>query len=495
MYFIGIDIGTTNTKLCLFRTPDFKCIYKYTFLTPKESFNNESNFQINDIYSGIKKGLKIISSKVKYIEEIKNISVASVGEAGVIIDANGETIGPCITWYDTRTSDQLQEIKTNISSEEIYDITGVPPHTNYSLSKILWLRENYSNKFNKFHKWLCIAEYIVFKLTGCIYSEYSLASRTMVFDLKNKKWSDRIISATGLNRNIFPQIIGAGQQVGTILKSISEETGLSDKTTVSIGGHDHMCGAIAAGLDSDNGLLNSTGTTEGILALTNEPKINNDFFRYNLSNGIYVLDQYYTIFASLPAAGLTIEWYAKNILNEPSIDKSICMLESIAEYKHDIIFIPHLRGSGPPYRSINSKCLLYGIRENSKSLDILYAIFEGLCFELKNLIDSMEELLLKKYSSVKVIGSACKNPFWLQLKADILNKEIISYKADEAVAKGAAILAAYKNEYVSSLDVHRDYNIYTPNPQKAEMYAEIFMNSYMPLYNFKKIFEKNREGD
>lgn len=496
MYFIGVDIGTTNTKLCLFKTPDFKCIYKYSFITPKENLGNESNFQIDDIYTGIKKGLRIIESKVRCIDEIKNISIASVGEAGVIINRDGEAIGPCITWYDTRTAKQLQEIKNNVSAEDIYNIAGIPAHTNYSLNKILWLKENYPDRFGEFYKWLCTAEYIAFKLTGCINSEYSLASRTMALDLSKREWSGEMADAAGLNKNIFPQLTESGLEIGTILKSVSEETGLSNKTTVSIGGHDHMCGSIAAGVYSDDTLLDSTGTTEGMLALTNGHRISRDFFKSCLSNGVYVLNKYNTIFASLPTAGLAVEWCVKNILSgDCDIDGAVSKLDSFAWYQHDIIFIPHLRGSGPPYRSIDSKCLLYGVNENTKDLDILYAVFEGLCFELKNLVKSMEGLLLKEYDFIKVIGSACRNPFWLQLKADVLNKEIISCEIDEAVAKGAAILSAYKNNYISSLDIPGDYITYSPDPKKAEMYEEKFANSYMPLYNLKRSFEENKGGN
>lgn len=493
MYFIGIDIGTTNTKLCLFSAPDFKCRYKYSFSTPKENIGNESNFKIEDIISGIKKGLEDIVSKVKYPDSIINISIASVGEAGVIIDKNGKTIGPCITWYDKRTMPQLREISNIVSVRDIYDITGIPAHSNYSLTKILWLKENCPQKAHEFYKWLCIAEYVAFKMTGEIKSEYSLASRTMAFDINKKKWSSKMVSTLKSKEDIFPDAVESGKEIGTILKSFSEQTGLSSKTTVSIGGHDHMCGSIAAESYSEDSLLDSTGTTEGVLALSDKPVTNQKFFSAFLSNGIYVIQNLYTIFASLPSAGLAIEWYVKNFMNNNESIDSITeeLYKNSSTFSHNIIFIPHLRGSGPPYRNPDSRCLIYGINEKSTRLDELYAIFEGLCYELKNLIETMEQLAHKKYGSVKVIGSACRNPFWLQLKADILNKMIISYDIDEAVAKGAAILSAYKNGYIDDLNIHEKCKIFKPNEKMAVKYKYIYEDEYLPLYNAKKAFENN----
>ena len=121
------------------------------------------------------------------------------------------------------------------------------------------------------------------------------------------------------------------------------------------------------------------------------------------------------------------------------------------------IFIPHVRGSGPPRRSIDSQGLFYGITENTTKEDMLLIIFQSLCFELKNLLSSIEGLRKEDFEEIRVIGSACKNKLWLRLKADILERKILVCKADEAVSRGAAILGAYKNGYIQDKNRCRNW--------------------------------------
>ena len=152
-----------------------------------------------------------------------------------------------------------------------------------------------------------------------------------------------------------------------------------------------------------------------------------------------------------------------------------------------------MRGSGPPKRSVKTKALFYGITEGTTKEELLLIIFQGLCFELKNLLDSIEELTVQKFSEIKVIGAACKNRLWLKLKADILGRDIAAYEIEEAVSKGAAILGAYKNGYIKDLNItEKSETIRKIKPDKraAEYYNKIFNEIYKPFYNFKTDIEK-----
>lgn len=487
--FIGIDIGTTNVKICLFSFPQFLCLYKYSFKTPIIIRDAESEFNINEIWDNIIKGLKEIPMEFKAKFSIKGISIASVGESGVLVNNDDETLGPAITWYDKRTKNQLEYIKDRINPKDIYKITGLPCHTNYSINKILWIRDNIDNKKYKNYKWLCIAEYFAYKFTGTMKSEFSLASRTMALDLEKKQWSNELLNRLDIDTNIFPDLVSAGQAVGKIKETIAKEISMSTDISIAIGGHDHMCGSIAAEMNSEEQVLNSTGTTEGLLVLQNKANTYEEFYNEALSKGIDTIDEYYTLFGSLPAAGYSVEWALKNFFGDDyGIDDLMKKINLDTVCENKLIYIPHLRGSGPPNRYVNAKGFLYGITEEHSKVDILKGVLEGLCYELKNLIDKIEELTKSDFNSVKVIGSACKNPVWLQMKADILNKRIISYKVDEAVAKGAAILMAFKTGYLKTIDNISSFEkieIYEPNKERVKMYSDIFNNMYKPFYKYK----------
>ena len=493
MYFIGIDVGTTNCKICLFARPDFTLESKYSFVTPKINHGETSDFDMEKLWAGIVEGMREIIKNVKDPDEIKHISVASVGEAGVLTDSAGNIAGPVMTWYDTRTRKISEAVIKKTGRQKIYNITGLPAHSNYSLNKILWIKENV-DKYPKDAKWLCMAEYISYKFTGVRKAELSLASRTMALDIKNKKWSGDILNNVEVEKDIFSELAESGEITGTVSREVREKTGLSEKTTVSTAGHDHMCGSVAAGLYDENSMLNSTGTTEGLLFLKREPGLGNNYFNSNFSNGVHVLKDLYTVYSSLPSAGYAVEWFKKkfdvsddefNKITEELYEK---IIHKDYEPKAEGIFIPHLRGSGPPKRSIRSKALFYGITEGITKEEALLIVFQGLCFELKNLLNSIEKLTEHRFSEIKVIGAACRNKLWLKLKSDILNRNIAAYEIDEAVSKGAAVLGAYKNGYIENLNITEksgSIRKITPDKKAAEYYNMVFSEIYKPFYDFK----------
>lgn len=497
MYSIGIDVGTTNCKVCLFHLPEFNLVKKVSFTTPKITTTTTSDFDIDLLWSGIVSGLKEISTVIADPENILSIGIASVGEAGVLLDSSDNVIGPVITWYDTRSKPQLDRFLNSIGESSIYEITGIPAHSNYSLNKINWILENEAAG-KKPSKWLCLAEFIAFKLSGEKRSEFSLASRTMALDIKNKSWSEEITAKAGLSVNLFSPLVQSGEGIGTLLPSLATFTGLNEKISVAICGHDHMCGSVAVGLTKEDQMLNSTGTTEGLLIVSKNSYVNDEFYNAKISNGIHVLNGLNTLYASLPSAGYAIEWY-KNIFDLTSNEFIELVNDLNNRYTNGVlkksegIFIPHLRGSGPPRRSIFSRAVLYGIDDKTSKHDVLQYVFEGLCFELKFLLETYEALTNKKYKTIKVIGAACKNEYWLKLKATILNRDIVSYEIDEAVSKGAAILSATgKGHEINCAEFDNDslHKKFSPNVKEVSAYESTYKNIYKPIYEAKMNVEQ-----
>lgn len=493
MYTIGIDIGTTNCKVCLFSIPSLELVNQYSFITPKIVDGENTDFDVRLIWAGVLHGLKTVTKRLEDISQVKALAVASVGEAGVLLDQHDNIIGPALIWYDTRPKQQLNNILSIIDIEHIYEITGIPAHSNYSINKIKWLQDNINNANNEGHKWLCLAEYIAFKLSGIKRAEYSLASRTMALNIAEMNWDDQLINAAKISPTLFCPLVQAGVAIGNVTSEVANQTGLSTSTRVAIAGHDHMCGSIAVGLQREDQILNSTGTTEGLLVVTGTVNNTNDFFRAKVSNGMHVLPGLHSLYASLPSAGYAIEWF-RNLfgLDMPAF---LTMVDTLRNEKNlviaktlDGIFIPHLRGSGPPDRNTWSKALIYGLDDKSRPEDILRFVFQGLCFELRNLLDLYETLTGNNYPVVNVIGAACKNPYWLQLKANILNRVIVACNVDEAVSKGAAMLAAKAiGVNIECLQVTDEENTlrYLPESDAVSHFQEIYDWVYKPIYESK----------
>lgn len=500
MYCIGIDIGTTNCKVCLFELPSYRPAYLYRFPTPKRDHSSFVAFDEQAMWEGVRHGMREAASSIEDANAIVSVAVASVGQSIVVVDEQGRTIGPVIAWYDKITGEQAERIQRTVGRERLYGIAGIPSHSNHSLTKLLWLFAHYPNEMASAHRWMCMADYIVYRLTGKICTEHTLASRTLAFDLSRKEWSADILEALQLDIRIFPDVAASGTVIGRLLPDIGKGLGLGTHTAVVNAGHDHMAGSVCTGLHGGNELLNSTGTTEGLLALSAHPLLGAEPMETNLSNGLYVNGSDYTLYGSMPTAGYAFEWYAGLFLDDPS--ELNPMLERLNEaysanpdalIERLVAFIPHLRGSGPPDRRQQAKAVLYGMTDQTKKEHILFSVIAGLCFELKGLLESMERLLQRRFDTIKVTGPASQNPLWLQLKADILGRQMTAFHQDEPVACGAAILgtAALQpaGKDYGSRGIGAASAFYRPNPSSARKMDHYYTTIYSRLQRHKRELE------
>lgn len=495
MYAIGIDIGTTNVKVCLFKLPNFELIAVQKFSTPTRYNEYGSEFLMEVLWDNLKNSILEVSTTLEDIEMIKTISIASAAQSIVFYDYRANVIKPTITWYDSRSQNEARDINKMLGPKYIYETTGIISHSNHSLTKLIWLKNHQYDIFKKIKKWTCLSGFVAFKLTGEYATEQSLASRTLLMDISNKTWSQSILDNQDLDINIFPEILESGMPITQLKPNIAKELGLSMEVTVAISGHDHMAGSVCTDLNSTDEILNSTGTTEGLLLLNNEPILGELARDNSVSNGLYVKDNLISIYSSLPTAGYSINWFINTFLECFEVFEkysselyNIYCNEPRSLLKKLVLFIPHLRGSGPPDRDFNAKALYYGLKDSTTEKELLFSTLVGLCLELRILNDIYEPFKIEATKRIKVIGPAVKNPLWLQLKADILNAEIIAYQINEPVAKGAAIVANLKQGYIDEIPIE-NYEIYFPNQENNENFSMYYNKLYLPFMNIKKKFD------
>ena len=264
---IGIDIGTTSWKAAAFRfNGEMVAIQKTPTVT--QNYAKGQNFydpqQLWRDTSEIIK--KVIESCDK--EEIAGISVSSMAESVVPINSSGETCFPIIPWFDTRSIQEANKANSLIGRQRLFELTGLDPNPVFSLLKIAWIKQNFPDIYRQATKWLQMADYIYMKLCGVQVTDHSLATRTMAYDLKKGSWSEEILSAMDIPVTVFPEIIMSGTCIGKVNKAASLATGLPEGTPVVVGGNDHPCATIPAGVLSGKKILNSSGTAESFLYLT-----------------------------------------------------------------------------------------------------------------------------------------------------------------------------------------------------------------------------------
>jgi sugar (pentulose or hexulose) kinase len=291
-------------------------------------------------------------------------------------------------------------------------------------------------------RWLNVAEHLAAVMTGERWSEPSLASRTMALDLSTGTWSAEVCGFFGLDVDVFPPLRPAAEGL-PMTSAFARRVGLGGGVRVHVAGHDHMVGAVGAGLRPGE-LLNSTGTTEGLLLLRDAPSLDARAERSKLANGLPCAGSGFTLFASIPTGGSAFATLQR-LLGLDADRLGACVLDLHARYVRgglDLeaapLVLPQFRGSPPPTKDPQARGAISGLRSDTGPDEVVLGCFLGLALQMGDVL----ELFRVPTGQVKVIGPASGNPLWLQLKADLLGTPLSASRFGEVVSRGAQALAS-----------------------------------------------------
>lgn len=288
--YITIDLGTTNIKIILWNE-EGKILKKESISTPIERDKTINPLRLISTIEEITERFK-----KKYKDKIIGISIGGMAESGLLIDKKGRPLTPIYTWLDRRGEEELNILK-KLSKERIFEITGLKINPKYSLAKILWIKNHHKDLWRDSYKWLNAIDFINYQFTGKPITDYSLASRMLLFDIRNKKWSEEILNLCEIPMEKLPEIKPAG--------SIIEEK----KQVYVLGGHDHPIGSLT--LDLSKTLYDSWGTAEALLINTNSPMLMESIRKSGYSVG-YIWNDLYYVIAGIPYSGGIMKWIKKN---------------------------------------------------------------------------------------------------------------------------------------------------------------------------------------
>lgn len=474
---IGIDIGTTNTKVGLFEYPAARLLRMESFPTPQTRLRTGGDSGIVELLEKLPDAIRAVVGEDGATTRL--ISIASVGESGVFIHRFGAYSSSVPIWFDQRGHEHIERIWADGRAEEYFRITGLAPHPNHTLGHILNHRDNRAQLEKA--TWLPIADFIAWTLTGEKGMDTSLASRTLCLDVAQGCVSERILDDCGIPSSLFAPIAESGSTRGHLSRGVALRLGLTAGCEVCVAGHDHMAGSIAAGLSGPGQVLNSTGTSEGVLVLGTDPDLSHEAFLAQLSNGRHVLAGLFTRYASHSSAGLSFQWAAGVMGMTPDelFSRADALLERYAVRGltgREPVFVPHLRGSGPPHRDPSARGSFVGLSDRTTQNDLIMAVYLGVCMELRRVFECAGASGARE---MRVIGPATRSPLWMQLKADALGVRALACDVREAVATGAVALAAIKRgEKPQVGDVAA---VYEPDRTRHEALDELFCTRYLPL--------------
>jgi len=477
MIFLGVDIGSSGCKCVAFCETGKKLAMKYEeYKTVPGALNLPPDLLIKSVFSVISGCVSEVESK----NEIKAITVSSFGESFVPVSKAGKPLTDIIMYFADKARLELDSIVETVGAEEIMSTTRVMPDTMYALPKMMWTEKNVTEPV---WKYLSIAYYTIFVLTGETVTDYTLATRTLLFDLEKLKWSDKLLNSSGIDIEQMPRVVPGGTVAGKILPKIADELGLHTDVKVVAGAQDQVVNALGAGVLTEGECVDGMGTVECITPMFSKLP-DPEFTKRN-----YVCVPYmsgYLTYAFIFSGGSLVKWFRDTLAGDLKIkatQKGNTVYELLNEGCPDnptgMYVLPHFQGAGgTPDMVKNARGLVYGLTMETDIFDIYRAVLEGVNYEMAYNLDVLSGFGISP-DRVFASGGGARSNRWLQIKADIFNREIIPVAEEECGALGSVMLAATalgccKNEKEAvELFVKYKPGIF-PNTKHTTIYNEMY---------------------
>lgn len=433
---LTVDIGTTNLKIGLYGS-DGEPVATLAVPTPVIRSRDGQEQDMPAVWSHLRTFIADLGEAQR--AQIGALAFAGVGESGGLVDDELRLLSPVIVWHDQRGAAFVDGL-SEPDREAIYRTCGLPPSPNYGLPKLAWLLSRDPGLAQRDCRWLNVSEILAAQFTGVRQSEYTLASRTMALDLRRREWSTSLLDLFGIPSSMLPPVAPATAG-RPILPRMAHEFGLTEGVEVFVAGHDHMVGAVGAEL-APGELLNSTGTTEGLLTLPETFRLTPPWPQRQFANGIACDGVRPTFFGSLPTGGNAFAWLTRFLGRSADDVSAICahLASTYDSWRPTAslpVVIPHLAGSPPPGKSRSARGWITGISTETDLDALVLATFLGLAAEMRFVTEAMGTV----GNPVRLIGPAARNPLWTRLKADLLGTTVHACAGSQMVSRGAQSIA------------------------------------------------------
>ncbi len=496
-YLAGIDLGSTSLKCVVY---DLSGNVLASGSRPTERFHPHpahpewTEWDPAQIWGGTAAAVRDALAKVDPAR-IAAVAVTGMGMDGVPVDESGKWLYPFISWLCPRTEPQRLWWEKNIGTGKTFSIGGNNLWAFSTALRLLWMAEHEPDILRRTRKWLLIEDFLNFMLCGRQATDYSMASCTLLFDQKARRWSKEMLGLSGIDGSLLCDPAPSGTVLGEVTRAAAEATGLGEGTPVVLGGHDYLCGALPVGALSPGVFLDVSGTWEVVQATTEKPVLTPELQSIGATVECHVARDQYSVMGAAVSAEM-LEWYRREFGAEARakaaargcVDWETLMEEAAASPigSHGVMFLPHMGGAGCPVVDSRSRGGFTGLGTTATRGDMLRAVIEGLDYQLLDIIQEMKKNLGFDMRTLVVAGGAVRNEFWMQNKADMTGQPIEMPEVEDASPLGAAMLAGigvgiYRNEKDAYDHVRKPGRTYQPDLRVTAQYAEWF-SLYKSLY-------------
>lgn len=478
--YIGIDLGTSGVKVLLLDNEDQIVATHSEPLTVSRPQPLWSEQDASHWWSATDKGMKTLQQQHD-LSRVKAIGLSGQMHGATLLDKNGELLRPAILWNDGRSFAECQALEHQVANSR--ELTGNIMMPGFTAPKLLWVKNNEPDIFDKVNKVLLPKDYLRYKMSGDFASDMSDSAGTMWLNVAKRDWDDALLSATGLTRKHMPDLFEGDEITGILSEEIAEQWGMSSVPIVA-GAGDNAAGAIGVGITQPKQAMLSLGTSGVYFAVSDGFVGNPDSALHSFC---HALPRTWHAMSVILSAASCLDWVA-SLTGQPDVGSMLKEVEQSADRESNVIFLPYLSGERTPHNDPNAKGVFFGMTHSTTKLELALAVLEGVGFALADGLDALHATSLVP-EEVNLIGGGAKSEFWRQMLADITNMNLV-YRVGGEVgpALGAARLARLAvTEGLTVSDccpIPELKQRHTPNAERAEQYKvkrERFRSLYASL--------------
>ena len=485
MTIAGLDIGTTGCKCTVFDEEGKELGKAYRDYPVTRGLSGHE-IDVSALREGV---FEVIREMSAAHPDIAGIGVTSFGETFVMTDDRGEPLLPSMLYTDPRGAEECRALIDALGEMHIAEITGLRPHEMYGISKMMYRKKHDPEAFEKTAHIFQMEDYIVFLLSGKAVIDYSLATRSMAFDIHKLSYSSEILRAAGIPEELLSAPVPSGTAAGTVTPEASEKTGLSTKCLVVSISQDQVAAAVGAGAFSGSVGVDGAGTVECLTPVYDSiPEIQPMYDGY-FAVVPYVIPGKYVAYAFSYTGGALIQWCVDTLAKKEKEEAKALgiSVNELLERRYTekrgnepsgLLVLPHFAGAATPYMDTGSRGVVIGLTADTEVCEIYRACMEGVAYEMLVNYRAVRKSGVH-FEKLNATGGGAKSRMWMQMKADILNKPITALKTVDAGTVGSAMLTGIAAGVFRDLEDAAAHMVeetvsYVPDPMMHEKYMRIF---------------------
>ena len=500
-YLIGVDLGTSGTKTVLFNENGDVIASKtieYPLYQPQNGWAEQDPLDWWHAAAGSMKA--VVEKSGVNPSEIKGIGISGQMHGLVMLDKAGNVLRKSIIWCDQRTAKECVEITEKVGAKRLIEITANPALTGFTASKILWVRNNEPEVYDKCAHILLPKDYVRYMLTGEFATEVSDASGMQLLDVPNRCWSEEVLSKLGIDKSLLAKVYESPEVTGKLTKQAAELTGLAENTPVVGGAGDNAAAAVGTGTVEDGIAFTTIGTSGVVFAHTSKLSIDP---KGRVHTFCCAVPGAWHVMGVTQGAGLSLKWFRDNFCHEEMITASgmgkdpYYLMDKQAERIpigcDRLLYLPYLMGERTPHLDPDCRGAFFGLSAMHTRQHLLRAVMEGVTYSQRDSVEVLRGMGVQ-IKDMLACGGGGSSPLWRQMLADVYGCPVKTVVSKEGPALGVAILAGtgvgiYKSVQEGCRAVIRTNPPQNPIPENSvqyEKYYKIYDELYPALKNCYK---------